>query len=167
MLLTLAAVLSFPVMGCSAITDFDEPKDGGTAGALYSINNNLSSVVTVSLMGNTGELSLTLTNPLPQADENTLIAMLEEGTIGLNVQNNVTSINFDLVEGNYSPSLSVPGDYNMSLSPDRLELIINFFNEIQGTSLHAGGDYTATIDVLANDIFVVEMFTREVSVTGG
>lgn len=167
MLMTIAVALGFLVMGCTAITDFDKPKDAGVdGGTLYSINANLTNIVTVTLMGNSGELTLQLTNALPQADDATLIAMLEDGTLGLNVTNEETNVNFDLVEGQYSESISLPGDYNMSLSPDRTTLTIDFFNEIEGTTLHSGGDYMATISVSANTIFVTETFTRDVTVTG-
>ena len=168
MLLTVAVAFTFLAMGCSAITDFDEPKDAGAdAGTLYSIDANLSSVVTVTLMGNSGELTLNLTNPLPQADDTALLGLLADGTVGLNVLNEETQVNFDLVQGQQSESISLPGDYNMSLSPDRTTLTINFFNEIQGATLHSDGDYMATITVQSNNWFVVETFTRDVTVTGG
>jgi len=169
MLFTAAVALALLAMGCTAITDFDKPKgDGGTdTGGLYSIDDNLTMVVSVSLMGNNGELTLSLINPLPAADDTTLITMLEDGTLGLNVNNEETNVNFDLVEGQYSDSISLPGDYNMSLNPERTTLTINFFNEIDGTTLHAGGNYMATITVASNSYFVVETFTRDVTVTGG
>jgi len=168
MLLLVAVAFAFLAAGCSAITDFDEPKDAGPdGGGLYSIDANLSSVVTVTLLGNNGELALSLTNPLPQADDATLIAMLEDGTLGLTVLNEETQVSFDLDEGQYSPSISLPGDYNMELDQARTTLTINFFNEIEGTSLHATGDYMATITVLSNSHFVAESFTRDVTVTGG
>jgi hypothetical protein len=167
-LFTLAVAFMFLAAGCSAITDFDKPKDAGPdGGGLYSIDTNLSSIVTVTLMGSSGELTLSLTNPLPQADDATLIGMLEDGTLGLNVANEETDVNFNLVEGQYSESISLPGDYNMGLNPERTSLTINFFNEIEGTTLHAGGDYMATIDVATNSYFVAEVFTRNVTVTGG
>ena len=168
MLTTIAVALAFLVMGCTAITDFDKPKDAGPdAGTLYSIDHNLTDVVTVTLMGTAGELTLQLTNPLPEADDATLIAMLDDGTVGLNVANEETGVNFDLIEGQYSESISLPGDYNMDLSTDRRTLTINFFNEIDGTTLYSGGDYLALITVSDGTIFVIETFTRDVTVTTG
>lgn len=169
MLITIAAALGLLVMGCTAITDFDKPKDAGVdGGTLYSINANLTNVVTVTLMGTSGELTLQLTNPLPQADDATLIALLTNGTVALNVTNEETNVNFNLIEGQYSESISLPGDYNMSLSPERTTLTINFFNEVgvNGSTLHSGGDYMAQITVSQNDFFVTETFTRDVTVTG-
>ncbi|MBW2278456.1 MAG: hypothetical protein JRF63_13265, partial [Deltaproteobacteria bacterium] len=73
MLVSVAVAFMFLAMGCSAITDFDKPKDAGPdAGGLHSIDANLSNVVSVTLMGNNGELTLSLTNPLPQADDTAL-----------------------------------------------------------------------------------------------
>lgn len=167
-LFSLAIVLGLAATSCSAITDFDEPKDAGPdAGWLYSINNNLTATVAVTIAGMDGELILQLTEPLPEASDAELIAMLEDGTIGLNVLNEVTSVSFNLTEGTYTETISVAGDYNISINADRTELTISFFNEIQGTQLHADGDYLATITVLSNSIFVEETFTRDVTVTGG
>ncbi|MBW2278074.1 MAG: hypothetical protein JRF63_11305, partial [Deltaproteobacteria bacterium] len=73
---------------------------------------------------------------------------------------------FNLVEGQYNESISLPGDYNMSLSTDRTSLTINFFNQIQDATLHAAGNYMATIGVSSNSYFVVETFTRDMNVTG-
>lgn len=168
MLFTVALALGLAASGCTAITDFDEPKDAGPdGGGLYSIDANLSTMVTVTLTGNAGALTLQLTTALPQAEDATLIAMLEDGTIGLNVLNETTGTNFDLIEGQYSETISVAGDYNMSLSPERTDLTINFYNEIDGAVLHADGDYLAQVSVLSNTIFVTETFTRDVTVTGG
>jgi hypothetical protein len=165
----MAVALAFLAMGCTAITDFDKPKDAGVdGGTLYSIHANLTDIVTVTLMGTAGELTLQLTNPLPTADDATLIALLTEGTVALNVTNEETNVNFNLVEGQYNDSISLPGDYNMSLNPERTALTINFFNEVgaDGSTLHSGGDYMATITVSQNAYFVVETFTRDVTVTG-
>lgn len=169
MLFTVALALGLAASGCTAITDFEKPKDAGPdAGGLYSIDDNLAAaVVTVTLTGNAGALNLQLTTPLPAADDAILIGMLEDGTVGLNVRNETTGTNFDLTEGTYSETISMAGDYNMSLSTDRTSLTINFYNEIEEAVLHVDGDYLATITVLSNTIFVTETFTRDVSVTGG
>jgi hypothetical protein len=168
MLLTIAVMLGLVASGCSAITDFDKPKDAGAdAGGLYSIDANLATYVEVTLQPtNTGEMLLQLTNPLPTADNPVLLGMLSDGTIDLQVLNEESLVSFNLTQGTQSESISLPGDYNISLNADRTQLTISFFNEIEGTSLYLEGNYLATITVNANNLFVAETFTRDVTMTG-
>lgn len=157
----LAAAL---LAGCSAITDFDMPPDF----ELYSLNENLPAAVGVTLAGDgTGALSLSLVTPLPAADDATLLALLGDGTFDISVQNVDTGVEFNLTDGTRVEAAppDAAGEYFLSLDDARTTLTIQFFNETTtGATLHAGGQYAASFDVIANDYFVTETFTRTATV---
>ncbi|MFO8071887.1 MAG: hypothetical protein R6V85_08430 [Polyangia bacterium] len=167
-ILTIVAIASLAALAaCTVITDFDEPKDAGPdAGDLYSIDQNLATSIEVTLISENGELTMSFAEQLPQADDDTLLGLVTDGTVDLVVENLDTGVSFDLAEdGSYSDSISGPGDYNLELGLNRDTITVVFYNEVAGTSLHAGGDYESTITVNSNDYFVAETFTRSVTVT--
>ena len=160
------ALLVAGLSGCTFITDFSVD-DAGADGGLYSIDENLADAIAVQLNANfTGELALEFDQPLPDAGDADLLELLTGGTVDLVVTNNDSGVNFSLFnDGSYSENISVAGDYNLELSPDRQTITVVFYNEIEGTTLHAGGDYTGSIEVLSNDYFIVEPFNRDVTVS--
>jgi len=163
-LIALVVTAVFAISGCSAITNFDEP------GSLYSLEQNMVTAVTVTLhsVNNTGTLSLGFTESLPEEDNATLLALLDS-SITVNIANDDTAVNYNLTEGIQvidTPNNS--GEYMLAMSEDRSTIEISFYNLHANTSIHSGGNYTATITVVSeNDLFVVESLTRSVTVIDG
>jgi len=155
---TLLLLVALPA--CTLVTDFSAPEDD-----LYSLDENLATAVNVTLSGDTATLTLSFVEPLPGAedDNQALLDLIADGTVGLVVMNDTTGVNFNLAtDGTYSETLSDPGQYNLALvGTDRGQISINFYNEVAGTTLHAGGDYSAAITVIDNDWFLTENFVRE------
>jgi hypothetical protein len=160
LVILVAALLS----ACSAITDFDMPPQDG---ALYSLDTNLPDAVIVSLGDDgTGSLALALAAPLPETDDATLLGYLTDGTIEIIVNNNATSVSFNLTDGTRVDSTpAAAGEYMLSLDAARTTLTVSFYNEtMTGAALHAGGGYTASFSVIANDYFTTESFNRTATV---
>lgn len=165
--LAMIASLVAGLAGCTMITDFSGGDAGADGGDLYSLDDNLTEAVQVQLSANyTGEITLQFVEPLPEAEsDDALLALITDGTVDLVVTNDETGVNFNLAaDGQYSEDISVAGDYNLELGTSRDIIIVHFYNEVSGSSLHADGDYSATIDVLQNDYFLMESFNREVQV---
>ena len=161
-LIALVVMTVFAISGCSAITDFDKP------GNLYSLHQNMGTAVTVTLFSanNTGTLALNFTEPLPEGDNATLLAILDS-SITVNIAND-TGVNYNLTEGiRVVETPNESGEYMMALSADRSTIDISFYNLHASTSIHTGGTYVATITVLENDLFEVESLTRNVTVIDG
>lgn len=161
-LIALVVTTVFAISGCSLITDFDEP------GGLYSLEQNMGAVtVTLFSANSTGTLSLGFTETLPPGDDFALLALLDN-SITVNVAND-TGVNYFLTEGTRvidTPSNS--GEYALTMNEDRSAIAISFYNRHANTSIHSGGNYTATITVISdNDFFVVESLTRSVTVVDG
>jgi len=161
----LAALLvpAIAAMGCSLITDFD------TAAGKFSLDANLDDTVTVTLSSaGTGSIALTmLDEELPDADDATLLGLIDDGTITLTVSD-TTGTEKDLADGvRVEGTPAGEGEYALALSEDRMTLTITFYNDIAGASLVPGGAYTAAIQVLENDHFNTENLTRAVTVTNG
>jgi len=148
---------------CTLITDFSAPD-----GDLYSLDENMSSQINVSLAADsTATLTLSFTEQLPGgADDNEdLLALITAGTVDLVVANNATGVDFNLAaNGTHVENPAGPGQYSLALAADRNSINIVFYNEVSGVTLHAGGDYTATVTVLTNQWFEVEEFIRAVNV---
>ena len=147
--------------GCGDDDDLEE---------LYFLSSAVADPVPVSLDGDLGVLTFTLTsNPIPTEPSATLLGYLTGGTIALNVANDETGVNYNLVQGvQVTGTPAAPGEYSVvdsSASGDGTELTIAFYNEFNDSTISAGGDYTATVSVLDNQYFVVEEFMRDVTVT--
>ena len=160
--IALVVMTAFAISACSAITSFDKP------GNLYSLHQNMGTAVTVTLFSasNTGTLALGFTEPLPEEDNATLLAILD-ASIVVNIAND-TAVNYNLTEGTRvvdTPNES--GEYMLALSADRKTIDISFYNLHANTSMQAGGTYVATITVSENALFEVESLTRPVTVVGG
>jgi hypothetical protein len=162
----LAALLvpAIAAVGCSLITDFD------TAAGKFSLDANLDDTVTVTLSSaGTGTIALVmLDEELPDADDATLLALIDEDMITLSVANDDTGTSVNLTDGaRVEGTPTGAGEYALALSEDRMTLTITFYNDIAGSSLVPGGAYTAAIQVLDNDHFNTENLTRTVTVTNG
>lgn len=158
--LIVATILA--ISGCSLITDFDKP------GNLYSLHQNMGTTITVTLFSanSTGTLGLGFTQPLPEGDDVTLLALLD-ASIVVNVAND-TTVNYNLTEGTrVTGTPAGSGEYMLAMSADRSTIDISFYNLHANTSLHSGGTYVATITVLENDVFEVETLTRNITVIDG
>jgi len=164
--IALAAALLLGLSACELITDFELASED-----LYSLEANMSDTIEVSLLPNEhGEIVLELADPLPDASEETLRALLADGTITLAVQKTGTEWSFTLADGEETSSITTTGDYHLELSADRTVVTIVFYNEVEDAqggfhSLDTDGDYTASITVQNNDYFLTESFTVEVDVT--
>jgi len=156
MIKAFAVLFLFVLVGCTLITDFDESSD-----SLYSIRDNLSSNVTVTLdSANRGVLDLIFVNKLPIAvTDDKFLDMLEDGTISVQVQNaEGVSLNLVANGGKWAKIPANAGEYYMELDAARKTLSIEFVNEVpsSGQALYVGGDYTAAISVNTNAYFMVE-----------
>ncbi len=157
--------------GCSLITDFDD------AAEKYSLDENLTGTVSVTLssVADTGSLNMQFTEALPEGDDAALLALLDEGdsgtgaVVGLTVARDDTGTSYSLTSGaRVTSTPAAPGEYSLSLSEDRMSIQVSFYNEYAGTMLDSAFEYTATIEVAANNsYFRVEYFTRTVTVSGG
>jgi len=155
-ILLAVAVLS----ACTAATDFDMPGDAEP----YILSENLPTSVNVALdgTGTTGSLTLALTAALPSADDDALLALLDNGTIEITVSNNDTLVSFNLTDGTrVYAAPTAAGEYYLSLDAARTALTIQFYNETTtGNTLQSGDACTASFSVMANDYFATEEFTR-------
>jgi len=153
----IAAAMMFALTACTAITDFEMP-----TGEKYDLGLNISSTtpLVVTLAGDgTGSLVLAMTTePLPDTgdDNATLLALLDDGTVSLTVQNDAL-VAFELL-GNGTRVTTTPavaGQYTLSIDETRMNLSIQFYNEAaDGSAFQTGQGYTATIEVLDNAYFV-------------
>jgi len=152
----IAAAMMLALTACTAITDFEMP-----TGGKYDLGANIPATIVVTLAGDgTGSLVLEMTTEqLPDTgDQNAaLLALLGDGTVSLTVQNDTTAVAFELL-GNgeqVATAPTSPGQYTISIDETRLNISIQFYNEtVDGSALQAGGDYSATIEVLDNAYFV-------------
>jgi hypothetical protein len=153
------AMVSVLALGCD-----DDDDDAG----LYVLSSAVADPVPVTLDGDVGTLQFTLTtNPVPNEPSATLLGFLTGGTIALNVANDVTGVNYNLVQGvQVTGDPAAPGEYRVvDDNGDGTSLTITFYNEFSGSTIRVDGDYTATVSVSDNEYFVVEEFARDVTVT--
>ena len=150
-------------LGCTLITTFDDPRDGGMNHP-YSLDENMEESVSVDLLENgNATITLPLTSPLPDSDDTDLAALLEQDTIGLVVTKD-NGITANLTSGTRVETTPTnPGEYFVTISDDRLEVEVEFRNETtEGRALHETNNYTAAVKVQTNTIFAVEEFTRPI-----
>ncbi|MDJ0762397.1 MAG: hypothetical protein QNJ97_05355 [Myxococcota bacterium] len=169
----LAAVMLLLVetlAGCTAITDFDDDwinEDGDDE--LYPLDDFLTNPIYVDLLGNGNAIiSLDMYPPIPEVEDggdSAILAMLGD-IINMAVRNDTSGVSVNLIEGTSVNATPMnPGEYQMTLSPDRTSIEVIFRNEVDGKSLREGGEYTALISVLPNDVFLyTPQFTRDVVV---
>ena len=164
-LITIVAVALLGIH-CSLATEFDESKlDGGSA--YYSLEANILEPVDVTLLDNgNAEIALDLAEPLPDAEDSTLAALLNSA-IHLTVANTETGVTTNLTQGNRTEDEPAnPGEYRIIIDDDRGGVSILFRNEtVAGQTLRSDGAYEATVEVTANLIFAIENFTRAVDVS--
>ncbi len=104
-------------------------------------------------------------SPLDPDDANALETLLTQGAVGLSLTNDGTGVSVDLTDGTAVPvEPEQPGEYLAEVSADGTTVTVTFTNSFDGYSLHAGGDYSASIDVATNDFFATESFLRQVDV---
>lgn len=160
----LRILVAVALVGAFACGCDDDDDDQG----LYSLNAALANPVAVTLEGDLGRLEFAFTtNPIPNEPSATMLSFLTGGTIALNVANDETGVNYNLTQGvQVTGTPAAQGEYNVTdLNGDGTALTITFYNEFDGASIRADGDYTGTVSVKDNQFFVVEEFTREVTVT--
>ena len=158
----LVTVAALALGACTAITDFSMP------GGRFSLDENLTAnPVTVTLDADgTGTLALVFAEALPGADDAALLALIDDGTILVDVVNDETDNSLPLTDGErVDGAPEAAGEYALALDEARTTLAITFYNETAaGSSVSAGGDYSVGISVGTNSYFTVEDFVREVTV---
>jgi hypothetical protein len=158
-------------LNCSLVTNFDpDLLVDGDAGALYSLAANIADPVEVVLFDNgTASIVLELEEPLPDEDDETYFAMIDEGIIDLTVLNNDTLVSTDLTDGTRIDDGSSPssaGEYVLSLNETRDELGVLFWNETENNqSLREDGNYSTVVEVSDNRIIEAEVILRDVTVS--
>ena len=140
--------------------DDDEDTD------LYQLSSALSNPTIVNLSGDLGTLmTADESDPLPSEPAAELENLLISGVINVVVQNNNTGVNYSLVDGDMVDTTpAAPGEYQITMNGDGIVTIV-FYNQFNGAAIQADGDYLALIEVSENDYFLVQDFSRNVSVT--
>lgn len=173
-------------LGCSAITDFpempedseapiDNPTDDDTGttetdapSELYSIDDNLDNPVVITLEDDstaTFTMRFEAGLPEPEQGDDALEDLLGD-IITLDVQNS-DGISVTLSDGTLVTSPpDDEGEWGISLgNTDRTEVDVVFYNLFDSRSMQDGDEYTALIEIAANDYFEEESLTRDVTVT--
>jgi len=153
----ISAALALPAIGC------DEGKDA----AKTTLSEVIPNPVQVTLGLVTGTMTFDFSaHPLDLDKQYDLELFLYTGGIGLTVTDDETGVTYDLNQG--SAVMTTPdqaGEYFVDATPDGKTVTVSFYNWFQGASISAGGDYSAAIQVLENEFFVTEAFTRDVTVS--
>ncbi len=167
-LFVMASMLVVWGAGCTLITDFPAAKDaGGGETELYSLNLNIDDPVDVALLADANaQIVLSLDEPMPAEDDDSLLAGLLDTAIDLTIMSTAEGgISVDLTEGTRVDRVpSGEGEYRIELNSERDEVTITFRNEVSGRSLSEDGAYKAAIVVAPNYYFAIESFERDVTV---
>jgi hypothetical protein len=141
--------------------------DEGGEGEKLALSTVIPDPVTISLGLTLGTLTFDFSShPLDLDRREDLTMFLFTGGIGVTAINDATGVTHTLNEG--TEVMTMPdqaGEYLVSASEDGRTVTISFYNWLNGKYFAAGGDYSAAIDVLDNEFFVTETFTRQVTVT--
>jgi hypothetical protein len=142
----------------------DGSADGGEKVALSSI---IPEPVPIDLGLATGTMTFDFSShPLDLDQKYDLEMFFYTGGIAVTVANNATGVTYSLTEG--AAVMTTPdqaGEYFVGVSADGKIVTVSFYNWFEGRTVEAGGDYSATVDVLDNEFFVAETFTRGVTVS--
>jgi hypothetical protein len=138
-----------------------------TTGDLVSLNGIVSNPVAVEVGLVNGHIALDFSSaPLDAAQETEMRRLLTLGVVELTLTNNATGVSVNLTDGvAVTVEPEQPGEYQAVVSADGTEVSVIFTNSFDGASVHAGGDYTASVSVGDNDFFETEEFVRQVVVT--
>jgi hypothetical protein len=140
--------------------------DEGTTAQKAALSSLIPDPVTVSLGEVTGSMVFDFTaHPLDMTRQYDLEMIIFTGGIGVTVANDETGVSYNLTEG---LAVETPPDYDgeylVSASADGKTVTITFYNWFHGDNILAGNDYSVAIDVLENEFFATETFTRNVTV---
>ena len=122
--------------------------------------------VQVDLTLTTGVMTFDFSaDPLDMEQQDSLMAFLFGSGIAVTVVNDATGVAHDLNEGaNVTTAPDQVGEFLVSASEDGAIVTVEFYNWFEGKTIQAGGDYSATVDVLENEFFATESFFRDVTV---
>ena len=153
---SISAALALTAIGC----------DEGKGSDKIALSEVIPDPVQVTLGYVTGTMTFDFTaHPLDMDKEYDLLMFLATDNIGVTVVNDATGVSHDLTEG--SNVLTTPdmyGEYLVTASEDGKTVTVQFYNWFQGQTINVGGDYSATVTVLENELFATESFAREVTV---
>ncbi|MCP4679951.1 MAG: hypothetical protein GY854_31560 [Deltaproteobacteria bacterium] len=163
-----ALLATIAAIGCTALTDFEEPNDSEP----YSLQDNLNDPVVVTILDNgNATISLELMQALPETEEgdDTGIAALLGDAVQLEVRAE-SGITVNLTQGKrVTAEPSAPGEYRVTLNNARDKAEIVFRNETTGgQSLNADGVYEAAISIpnpSPQSYFETENFTRAIHIS--
>jgi hypothetical protein len=156
-------VLVCVLISAALATGCDE--GGGTE--KLALSSAIPDPVTINLGLTVGTMTFDFSShPLNLDRQEDLQMFLLTGGIAVTAINDATGVTYTLNDGNeVLTTPDAPGEYLVSASGDGRTVTILFYNWLNGKYFMAGGDYSAAIDVLDNEFFVTESFTRNVIVT--
>jgi len=159
-------VLSFGCAILAGTVGFLGGCDEEKADGKISLDAVIPDPVTVDVGLLTGTMTFDFSaDPLDSADTTELIQLLASDVISLSLSDGGNGVTYELSEGTFiNAEPDYPGEYQVLLSEEGALVEVVFYNSFDGAHVQAGGDYTATLDVVANDYFATESFTRAVTV---
>lgn len=112
----------------------------------------VTSGAVVTISGNLGSVNVPFSVPVPEVDHNDVQTALS--LVALTVSNNSTGVSFSLTEGTLvEAEPAAANEYTWALNGERTEGTLTFFNQVaSGQNLQVAGGYTATFEVLENDL---------------
>jgi len=159
MIVVLAACCLFVAFGCTAITSFDNPPVNK-----IDIGEEVGADVSVALDGDTGVVTLGFSSVLPVESADAIYALI--GTeINLRVTNEENLVNVSLTDSPVEDTPSAPGEYQVVVADNNLDVTITFYNEAStGQMLRVDGNYMALLDVAENEWFETGAYSFDVTV---
>jgi len=153
------AIIGTGAISCSAITDFDNPPD-----TKINIGEELGPELTVTLSGDTAVVNLGFVSDLPVDSADEVYAMIGD-EIGLRITNEESFVSVALTDTPVDREPSAPGEYQVTIDDNMLDVTIVFYNEaVDGQMLRVGGNYIAGMQVLENKWFETGDFDFDVVV---
>jgi hypothetical protein len=151
-----ASISAVLAIGCEEESDTDK----------IVLSEVIPDPVPVSLSLTTGTMIFDFTShPLDLSRKFEMEKVLFTGTFGVTVTDDATGATYDITQG---VAIMTPpdeaGEYLVAVSEDGKTVTVSFYYWFQGHTFNAGGDYSATVDVLENDFFETETFVKQVTV---
>lgn len=147
------------VLGCTAMTDFDEPVDKVDVSAELSQNN-----IDVSLTGNTGVVQLQFSEDLPVEQQDEIFDLIGN-EISISVTNTETNVGVEVTTQPSVGTPSAPGQYRVSVADDNRSVSVQFYNEaLGGQTVQSGVSYAVIVTVLDNDYVETGVHSFQVTI---
>lgn len=129
----------------------DDGTDGDAKG-IVDVDALAATGVVVTLAGPLGTSSLPFSEAVPDADADDVRTSLSSAS--LTVVNMVSGVSVDLASGTLvDGEPTIAGEYTWGVSDDRMNVTLTFVNQAPtGSTLTAGGSYSATFSLGTNDL---------------